>query len=102
MQRIQTFVVLAIGVALAFLIVEARAARYAAEETNRYMLARIGANDPILIDVQEGTVTTHNTTFTCCGLTHTTTTTGTTAEHKAAVAKDMAELCDCEKAEAPR
>lgn len=55
-----------------------------------------GRDSPLQVDVKEKTVTTHTTTFTCCGLTHTTNTTGTTEEHAKALRKDIETFCDCE------
>ena len=52
----------------------------------------------LIIDVKEDTVTTHTTTFTCCGLTHTTTTTGSTEDHAEALRKDIETFCNCDEA----
>lgn len=99
LQRIATLALVGLCLAVAaFLVREVKAARGEITEMRRTTVSPIGERE-LQIDLKEKTVTTHSTTFTCCGDTHTTTTTGSTEDHAVAVARDKAKFCDCEQME---
>jgi hypothetical protein len=96
-QRIARLSLAVAGLALAWLIVETRAARQELGRIDERQRLALDWDRGITVDLKERTVTTYNSTIDCCGSPLTITTTGTITEHLAAVKaakKECATTCE--------